>query len=165
MDGPAPGGTYRIKITIRFKVRRSERFVEKKGPTKRFRGWVYSKKAGVLSIDFSLNYFSLDRGIIGCPLNWIILRMSKAPKIEIYLVKSREKARGVGELGVPPHGPCRWKCLHQRHGHPPLASAYESRKRIGSAAKERSLKKGGRFPAAPLAPPGLALEEQTKRRS
>jgi hypothetical protein len=28
MDGPAPGGTYRIKITIRFKVRRSERFVE-----------------------------------------------------------------------------------------------------------------------------------------
>jgi hypothetical protein len=62
-----PGGTYRIKITIRFKVRRSERFVEKKGPTKRFRGWVYSKKAGVLSIDFSLNYFSLDRGIIGCP--------------------------------------------------------------------------------------------------
>jgi group II intron reverse transcriptase/maturase len=63
-----PGGTYRIKITIRFKVRRSERFVEKKGPTKRFRGWVYSKKAGVLSIDFSLNYFSLDRGIIGCPL-------------------------------------------------------------------------------------------------
>jgi hypothetical protein len=29
MDGPAPGGTYRIKISIRFKVRRSERFVEK----------------------------------------------------------------------------------------------------------------------------------------
>jgi hypothetical protein len=28
MDGP-PSGAYRIKITIRFKVRRSERFVEK----------------------------------------------------------------------------------------------------------------------------------------
>jgi hypothetical protein len=27
MDGP-PGGAYRIKVTIRFKVRRSERFVE-----------------------------------------------------------------------------------------------------------------------------------------
>jgi hypothetical protein len=39
---------------------------KKKGPTKRFRGWVYSKKAAVLSIDFSLNNFSLDRGIIGC---------------------------------------------------------------------------------------------------
>ena len=66
MDGPGRGA-YRIKVTIRFKVRRSERFVEKKRPTKRFRGWVYSKKAGVLSIDFSLNNFSLDRGIIGCP--------------------------------------------------------------------------------------------------
>jgi hypothetical protein len=65
MDGPH-GGAYRIKVTIRFKVRRSERFVEKKGPTKRFRGWVYSKKIGFLSIDFSLNNFSLDRGIIGC---------------------------------------------------------------------------------------------------
>ena len=66
-DGwPPHGGAYRIKVTIRFKVRRSERFVEKKGPTKRFRGWVYSKKAAVLSIDFSLNTFSLDRGIIGC---------------------------------------------------------------------------------------------------
>jgi len=65
----APGrGAYRIKVTIRFKVRRSERFVEQKGPTKRFRGWVYSKKAGVLSIDFSLNNFSLDRGIIGCAI-------------------------------------------------------------------------------------------------
>jgi len=60
MDGP-PSGAYRIKVTIRFKVRRSERFVEQKGPTKRFRGWVYSKKAGFLSIDFSLNNFSLDR--------------------------------------------------------------------------------------------------------
>ena len=65
MDGPH-GGAYRIKVTFRFKVRRSERFVEPKGPPKRFRGWVYSKKAGVLSIDFSLNNFSLDRGIIGC---------------------------------------------------------------------------------------------------
>jgi hypothetical protein len=61
MDGP-PGGAYRIKVTIRFKVRRSERFVEPKRPTQRFRGWVYSKKGGVLSIDFSLNNFSLDRG-------------------------------------------------------------------------------------------------------
>ncbi len=61
MDGP-PGGAYRINITISFKVRRRERFVEKKEPPKRFRGWVYSKKAGVLSIDFSLNNFSLDRG-------------------------------------------------------------------------------------------------------
>jgi hypothetical protein len=52
MDGPH-GGAYRIKVTFRFKVRRSERFVEPKGPPKRFRGWVYSKKAGVLSIDFS----------------------------------------------------------------------------------------------------------------
>jgi hypothetical protein len=58
--------TYRIKVTIWSKVRRSERFVEKKGPPKRFRGWVYSKKTGVLSIDFSFNNFSLDRGIIGC---------------------------------------------------------------------------------------------------
>jgi hypothetical protein len=41
---------------------------KKKGPTKRFRGWVYSKKAAVLSIDFSLNNFSLDRGIIGCAM-------------------------------------------------------------------------------------------------
>ena len=65
----APGrGAYRINVTFRFKVRRSERFVEKKEPTKRFRGWVYSKKAGVISIDFSLNNFSLDRGNIGCPL-------------------------------------------------------------------------------------------------
>jgi hypothetical protein len=32
----APGrGAYRIKVTFRFKVRRRERFVEKKGPTKR----------------------------------------------------------------------------------------------------------------------------------
>ena len=66
MDGP-PSGAYRIKVTIRFKVRRSERFVEQKGPTKRFRGEVYPKKAAFLSIDFSLNNFSLDRGIIGCP--------------------------------------------------------------------------------------------------
>src|SRR4030042_1180966 len=29
----------------------------------------YSKKAGTLSIDFSLNNFSLDRGIIGCASN------------------------------------------------------------------------------------------------
>jgi hypothetical protein len=43
-----------------------ETFVKKKGPTKRFRGWVYSKKAAVLSICFSLNNFSLDRRIIGC---------------------------------------------------------------------------------------------------
>ena len=62
-----PGrGAYRIKVTIRFKVRRSERFVEKKEPTERFRGWFYSKKGAVLSIDFSLNTFSLDRRIIGC---------------------------------------------------------------------------------------------------
>jgi hypothetical protein len=65
----APGcGAYRIKVTFRFKVRRSERFVEKKGPTKRFKGWVYSKKAAVLSICFSLNNFSLDRRIIGCAI-------------------------------------------------------------------------------------------------
>jgi hypothetical protein len=56
------GGAYRIKVTIRFKVRRSERFVEKERPPKRFRGWVYSKKVGVLSIDYSSNNFSLDRG-------------------------------------------------------------------------------------------------------
>jgi hypothetical protein len=61
MDGPAPGGTYRIKITIRFKVRRSERFVEEKGPTNRFREQVYQKKNRFLSVDFSLNNFSLDR--------------------------------------------------------------------------------------------------------
>jgi len=61
-------GAYRINVTIRFKVRRSERFVEKKEPTKRFREWVYSKKGTVLSIDFSLNNFSLDRRNIGCAM-------------------------------------------------------------------------------------------------
>ena len=68
LSQPPHGGAYRIKVTVRFKVRRSERFVEPKGPPERFRGWVYSKKAGVLSIDFSLNNFSLDRGIIGCAI-------------------------------------------------------------------------------------------------
>jgi hypothetical protein len=67
MDGLAPGGTYRTKITIRFKVRRSERFVEEEEPTKKFDGWVDSKKAGLLPIDFSFNKFSLDRRIIGYP--------------------------------------------------------------------------------------------------
>jgi hypothetical protein len=62
-------GAYRINVTFRFKVRRRERFVEKKEPTKRFRGWVYSKKGAVLSIDFSLNNFSLDRRIIGCAIH------------------------------------------------------------------------------------------------
>ena len=66
-DGWLPySGAYRINITIRFKVRRREKFVEPKEPPKRFKGWVYPKKAGILSIDFSLSKFSLDRRIIGC---------------------------------------------------------------------------------------------------
>jgi hypothetical protein len=77
-DGWPPWWAYRIKVTFRFKVRRSERFVEPKGPPKRFRGWVYSKKAGVLSIDFSLNNFSLDRGIIGCAM---VITSEKSPEI------------------------------------------------------------------------------------
>jgi hypothetical protein len=63
-----PTGTYRIKITIRFKVRRGERFVEETGPMKRFNGWVYSEKPGFIPTDYSSNIFSLDRGDIGCPL-------------------------------------------------------------------------------------------------
>jgi hypothetical protein len=79
----APGrGAYRIKITIRLKVRRRERFVEKERPTKRFRGLVHSKKAGFLSIDFSLNNFSLDRGIIGCA----IVKTQKFADIIAYMV-------------------------------------------------------------------------------
>jgi hypothetical protein len=65
-DGWAACPPYRIKITIKFKVRRRERFVELKGPTKRSRGWVYPKKADILSIDFSSINYSLDRRIIGC---------------------------------------------------------------------------------------------------
>jgi hypothetical protein len=50
MDGPALSGTYRIKVTIRFKVRRSERFVENtKSLSFGLRGKVYSEK-GLLCI-------------------------------------------------------------------------------------------------------------------
>ena len=60
-------------------VDEAEIFVKKKRPTKRFRGWAYSKKAGVLSIYYSLNNFSLDRRIIGCPPSRVRYLFHKAP--------------------------------------------------------------------------------------
>jgi hypothetical protein len=49
MDGPGRGA-YRIKVTIRFKVRPSERFVEKtKGPS------LGSKESFILKIDHSVS--------------------------------------------------------------------------------------------------------------
>ena len=50
MDGPGRGA-YRIKVTIRFKVRRSERFVEKKNLRKGLGdGFIQKKQAFYLFI-------------------------------------------------------------------------------------------------------------------
>jgi hypothetical protein len=67
-DGWPPSGAYRIKVTIRYKVRRRERCVEKENFRKGLKGLVHLKFSEFTTNRFLRTYFSLDRGIIGCPL-------------------------------------------------------------------------------------------------
>lgn len=82
MDGPALSGTYRIRVTIRFKVRRSERVVENTRSLFLSQREKFTlKKACFVSLDsYSVFSFLLTRGYRMSPNRKEILGLLKEKK-------------------------------------------------------------------------------------